>query len=50
MLYTDRVKSFMANAQIDSRALFRKASSGSVRVTIKIEDDSLCLTGWEPQC
>ena len=47
---TERVKSFMDNAQIDSRALFRKASSGSVRVTIKTEDGSLCLTGWEPQC
>ena len=46
---TERVKSFMDNAQIDSRAIFRKASSGSVRVTIKTEDGSLCLTGWEPQ-
>ena len=46
---TERVKSFMDNAQIDSRALFKKASSGSVRVTIKTEDGSLCLTGWEPQ-
>ena len=45
---TDRVKSYLDNAQID-RALFRKASSGSVRVTIKTDDGSLCLTGWEPQ-
>ena len=45
---TDRVKSYMDKAQID-RALFRKASSGSVRVTIKTEDGSLCLTGWEAQ-